>query len=223
MVNDTHSLPCRRVTDSSHIRNLMRPFSLSSSGSQATVASWDKWLAVLLLLSVALNITLSISLHGLRAKAMQEQSLQPGTHLERLTFADVEGRSMGVTFLGSKRPTIIYVFSPACSWCNKNATNFNRLVGWGAGEYRFLGLCLDRTKLRTTVSGSYRPEGIPIGTDPSASEIKRLRLGATPHTILVGTDGRVMRSWVGAYDLALCREIEAELRIPKGLLTPVEN
>lgn len=92
--------------------------------------------------------------------------------------------------------TVIYAFSPQCSWCEKNLDNLRALVTGAGNSYRVIGVSLD-----PDVADYLRTHRVdfPVLVRPSLGTMTRYHLGGTPQTIVLSPAGKVLRSWQGAY------------------------
>jgi peroxiredoxin len=175
-------------------------------------------LAALLLISAAANYALAVRLRdpGERIAQLspQTQSLKPGTLLPPLMASDSDNQPRKIVFSGAATPTLLYVFSPSCAWCTKNLDNIKALAKHTTNGYRVLGLSLSARGLADYIQRN----GIsfPVFTDPDPGTVREYRLGATPATVLISRDGRVVRSWLGAWVGEAQKEIEQQfgLRLP---------
>lgn len=167
----------------------------------------------LLGLSVAVNILLSLQVHHLKQPTTPAApGLQIGQVVPPIAATDRNNRSVIVPYDDTPIPTILYVLRPNCSWCTRNLANFHELTRQTHGRYRVVALSL-------TSAGNYAQYG---GEDSvltvSEGSRRALRLGATPQTLVVSRDGRMLHNWVGAYTNSVA-DIETSLRISlPGLL-----
>ncbi len=115
------------------------------------------------------------------------------------------------------RPTVVYVFSPSCSWCERNLNNA-RAIASGAGDrYRFVGVAA----VDAGIEGYVRERSLrwDIIKNVPLEILRQYRVPGTPQTILIGAGGIVLHSWNSAYLETAQREIEAALKVSlPGLL-----
>ena len=161
---------------------------------------------VLLVLSGSLNILLSAraSSEGARSSAV----LPVGTRVPAL--AGVSARGTLVVGFPSSLPVLLYYFSPTCGWCRRNWNNVMALAEAAKGGYRVVALSTVPSidgELEALLPGFE----VVWGIDEQA--IRAYRLGGTPATILLSPDGRVLRSWTGAFQGRAASDIEARFRI----------
>jgi peroxiredoxin len=178
---------------------------------------------LLLVLSVILNVALAhkvTNLRGVINALKSENRLKVGQRLPDITARDLAGRPMLLRYSDSKVPTLLYVFTPACSWCYRNLDNIRAVEGGSNGKYRLVGLSLSAKAL-----GAYITEhrlGFPIYT-VTEDVVSTYKLGGTPQTLLISSAGTLIRNWTGAYQGPLQSEIQRELGIPLPGLRPLQT
>jgi peroxiredoxin len=175
-----------------------------------TLVGRHAWTA-LFACSLMLNL---VHAQRLRAShAAEIASVREGTMLPPLDLVSSNGRRAQLRYGEHELPTILYFFSPACGWCERNWNNVVALERFTRGRYRFVPLSTtsDVDRLRAA-------HGITFEVYSGLSEELRRAHGfaGTPHTILVSPNGRVMKAWAGAYNERLSREIEGvfQVRLP---------
>jgi hypothetical protein len=169
---------------------------------------------LLLGVSALLNIRLASEVKQLKASIVAlktDRRLQPGTKVAALDAKDLEGRASSVRVQAVGLPTIVYVFTPQCGWCKRNEANLRALVQQTAGRYRVIALSLTDKDLAAYAKAL--PAGVPVYREPSEGTRATLKLGGTPHTIVLAATGVVEASWVGAFQGASKGEIEKVLSI----------
>jgi hypothetical protein len=174
-------------------------------------------LSVLLACSTLLNITLydmfrSVNERLEKTRAPQLPPLVLGAPMPELQLRRLDGTEAKIGAAG-ELPTLIYVFSPDCKWCQKNVDNIRAVARAAGGRFRLLGISLSGDRLDSVVSDQL---GFPVFVQPSADTIRAYRLGATPVTIHLSNAGRVEHVWSGAYAASVAEEIEsfARIRLP---------
>jgi hypothetical protein len=163
----------------------------------------------LLSLSVAANVWLARGFN--QRKGQPAQSLAEGTRLPGLEATELaSGRPATVAFAGD-HPTVLYVFSPQCSWCTKNLEGVKTLARERRSDYRFLGLSLSEAQLAPYVAQS--DFGFPVYSQVSKKTREAYRLGPTPELIVVSPEGRVLKAWRGAFLGPLATQIESYFKV----------
>ena len=109
------------------------------------------------------------------------------------------------------RLTLLYVMSPSCTWCQKNAENIKTIYRARANDYRFVGLSVTTRGL----DAYRRTSGIPfpICSDLRHASGKRLALARTPETLIISPKGIVLHRWRGAYAGVIAQDIEETLGV----------
>jgi peroxiredoxin len=172
------------------------------------------WIIVgLLAVSLGQNLVLSLGILRLSTAkaALTTAEAEPagpktGVKVPALDAQRLNGSRENVEFASDKRPTLLYIFTPSCSWCAKNLNNLKAIADAAARSHRVLALSLD-----PNVDEYIRKTGltIPIYVNPSEKMFRPYGLGPTPLTVVVGTDGKIIKSWVGAYSGAIKTDVEA--------------
>src|ERR1700720_3068916 len=163
----------------------------------------------LLALSVLLNVALARKVAFLRAEnsfMANSTRLQVGATVPPLTGYSVDGSPLAVRFGDVRVPTVLYVFSPQCGWCEKNLENFRSLIAQAGTGYRVVGLSMTRQNLKSYLSTERLT--LPVLADVDATVVAAYQLSGTPTTIVISPEGRVLKVWTGAYQDGLRQEIE---------------
>ena len=119
-------------------------------------------------------------------------------------------------------PTVVYFFSPTCSWCERNWANVEALRNQAAGRYRVIAVSKTRD-LRAYVGA----HGLGIDVVEGISDNTRQSFGfsGTPHTVVVSSDNVITHDWRGAFTARIERQIEElfEIRLPGVLPNPTDT
>lgn len=97
----------------------------------------------LLLISTSANLVLAIQLNRANRKIafITSTAYVTGpssvTELEAVTL---DGEETRISFSSDSRPTVLYVFSPTCVWCEKNLENIRVLTTQKSEDFRFIGV-----------------------------------------------------------------------------------
>ena len=97
-------------------------------------------LTAMLVASVTINIGLA---HKLRRFNQllgigSDSALKSGSALAPFDAIDLKGQTHTVAYSQASKPTVLYVFTPTCSWCLRNMDNFK---GAGSPNRNGLSLC----------------------------------------------------------------------------------
>lgn len=153
-----------------------------------------------LALSVIMNVMLAHkvqSLTGAQNTALADRLLPLGTAVPAIPAKRLDGQLSLISYQSVEHPTVLYVFTPPCSWCARNMDNLKTLLGKEGGHYRFIGLSLSDQGLEDYVAKNDLE--LPIYSGLSLDTLKAYKLGSTPQTIVISPEGRVLQDWVGAY------------------------
>ena len=169
---------------------------------------------IVLALSISVNVLLASRL--LRAQQPAAPKLSVGTMVHPFVGKSVAGDDVRIDYEDAM-PTVLYYFSPTCPWCERNWANVRTLTKQTHGRFRFVGISM------TTVTPEFlrdRQLDFEVASKVSPEVARQYGLGATPQTILVSAEGRVVGNWTGAYTGSQAHEVESYfgLRLP-GLLS----
>jgi peroxiredoxin len=122
--------------------------------------------------------------------------LEIGAEVPVLTGIDLDGTDRSIDPRLERR-TVLYVFAPSCGWCGKNLANMKAVATASRAKgFRFVAVSVVDDQVRKYVSEN----GIDVPVLIASPQAKdQYHLGATPHTIVISSEGRVERSWRGAY------------------------
>jgi peroxiredoxin len=155
---------------------------------------------VLLLASVSLNVVLARRIQSFRqfqSIRASERLLKLGTTVPSIVAKRLDGQQEVISYQDAEQSTVLYIFTPPCSWCARNMENLKTLLEKEGGHYRFVGLSLSGDTLPEYVAKNDLK--LPIYSGLAAETLKTYKLGSTPQTIVISTEGKVLQDWVGAY------------------------
>jgi hypothetical protein len=158
-------------------------------------------LVPLLVLSGAVNLGLAHRLNDLATRPMSP--LAPGTRVPPISGESVSGL-VTITYPASQ-PLVLYYFSADCGWCRRNWGNIGVLANSLKGRFRLVALS---TLPRVAEDLRNRLSGFDMVWNFSQDVRSAYRLRGTPMTIVVGTDGKVLKAWSGAFQGQVEQEIE---------------
>lgn len=118
------------------------------------------------------------------------------------------------TTIDVRRPgelTVIYWFSPTCGWCKRNSANMRALANASGKVFDFVPL----SATAEGVAQSFHDNGVQVlaYAEPAEASLAAYGLSGTLQTIVVGADGKVAYSWIGAYREPLASEISSVLGV----------
>lgn len=147
--------------------------------------------------------------------------LSRGMTIQPITVMSLSGRQETITYADYSKPTVFYIFSPTCHWCERNIQNINALVSLKGESFRFIGLSLADDGLTEYVE-SHR-FSFPIYKSLTPDTIRMLGLAGTPQTIIISPEGRVLENWVGAFGERLEPQVEEYFKVRLPGLTAEKN
>jgi hypothetical protein len=158
-------------------------------------------MCTLLGLSAAMNLLQS---ERLKAACGREERPAIGTRVPAIDVIASDATPTRIDYSRGTLPTIFYYFHPSCSWCERNWESVRTLADATRGRYRVVALTSAGDDVRRE-----RASGLPFQTFWGLPEAQReaYQFRGTPHTVVVSADGRVLRSWSGAY----MRDVKTEL------------
>jgi peroxiredoxin len=169
---------------------------------------------LLLVGSVSLNVVLARkvqSFHQLQSIKAAERVLKVGATVPPIIGKRLDGQQSVIFYQGTEQSTVLYIFTPPCSWCARNMDNLKTLLAREGGHYRFVGLSLSETTLGEYVAKNNLT--FPVYSGLSPETLKAYKLGSTPQTIVISPDGKVLQDWVGAYAGDQKSQVEAFFRV----------
>lgn len=172
--------------------------------------SWKRCsVHIMLAASLAANAWLGRDVLRLRtvlAGLTARHILPVGTVVEVPALATRDGRRITMSYDDFAGPTVFYILSPACKWCERNVDSVNSLSARLRDRARFVTISLSGPG----VSGAFPtwPTPSPAYTGDSDRIGRQLRIRSTPTTIVVSNRGVVLAVWEGAYGGAIKSQIE---------------
>ena len=167
-------------------------------------------LGVLITISLAFNVYLAWRLNqekSSKGTIPSQINLTEGMVVPSIYAEDLADKPAKIQYDNSNQPTVIYAFSPTCVWCDRNLANIKALALARGSSYRFIGLSLTGNGVADYVA-SHKID-FPVYKNPSPETLKALGLGSTPQTIIVSSEGKVLKNWVGAYGKNIQHEAES--------------
>ena len=126
------------------------------------------------------------------------QALRVGEHLPAIMFESMEGQPVRIVWETAAGPTVLYAFTPGCTWCKRNTESLRALADGASPQYRFIGVSLAREGLKDYLDTARFKFPVYI----AAAERGRLKLSVTPETIVVSPNGTIAAVWLGAYRIS---------------------
>ena len=186
-------------------RNLLQEHAMGVTGGKGK--SGDIVLLSLLAVSLSLNVFLGWKVKKRGTTSVPSKpSTVTGSAFPPLLVRNINNVQETIEYSTSGVPTVLYLFSPTCVWCERNQANIDAVAKMRGGDYRFLTLALNEVKLREYLDS--RSTDLPVFKGLARDTMKELGLGGTPQTIVVSPEGRVIKNWSGAYGPEILSEVE---------------
>lgn len=167
---------------------------------------------ILLLLVLIGSLSLNVYL-GWKVRHVEPTSnfqsivrIEPGAKVMPLRAVGMDDQPHLISYNDVNKPTVFYVIAPSCVWCELNRENIDQLARLKGNDFRFVGLSLAVSGLKAYL-GQHNLS-FPVYTVLDSETIKAFGLGATPQTIVISPDGKVLKNWTGAYREQSQREVE---------------
>jgi peroxiredoxin len=144
-----------------------------------------------------------------------------GTRVGPVVGTDVAGKAIALQ-PQSANGTVLYVFAPDCGWCQKNSDNI-RVVVDAAVKRGMTVYAVSLVEKGTQEFLSRHHLNVPALV-PSETTRQAYGMGGTPQTIVLSSDGAVVRNWKGAYTSTMASDVEHyfSIRLP-GLVIPASK
>lgn len=170
---------------------------------------------ILLASSVVLNVAQTRKIANLEntiEKVTSKGSLKPGTLVRPIRGRSPDGTPRVLSYGDVAVPTVLYVFTPQCGWCQKNVDNLRALLSDTGVRFRLVGISLTNRDLADYLSRESL-SSLPVLTDLDTTTILDYELGGTPTTIVVSPQGVVLKVWTGVYSDFNKRDIQDYLHV----------
>ncbi|HET6975590.1 MAG TPA: TlpA disulfide reductase family protein [Pyrinomonadaceae bacterium] len=166
----------------------------------------DVFVLLLLVASLCLNVYLGLKVKQ-GAVPQSTAKLAPGMKIDPVYALGADGKPLTISYDATNKPTVLYVITPSCIWCKRNQANIDKLVEAKANDFRFIGLSLAEDGLKEYVD-EHRLK-FPVYAGVTNETVQSLGLGSTPQTIVVSSEGKILKVWWGAYLENKQPEVEA--------------
>lgn len=163
----------------------------------------------LLTMSLAGNVYLGGRLS--RTPIVAPPNFVAGMKAPPLYAQDQLGAPVSLQWTDSTVPVLLYVFSPSCPWCRRNAANFNLLAQSQSSHIRVVSLSLSDDGLGDYVR-AHNLSGVVLSRLDRVKSRPYLKT-MTPTTILISPGGMIERVWRGAYVGGVREELEKKFGI----------
>jgi hypothetical protein len=181
---------------------------------------FDNTLTALLVLSLIFNGILATKLRHAQLASERLYSLQPGDAVPAILVQGDRGDGVLQQINWRSRPSVLYYFDPHCVWCKRNAAAFGSLVMRLGSRYQVYAYTASVDGLPEFVQSTHL--NVRVITDYPLNKVReQLKLRGTPQTLWIGADGKLIKTWEGAYIGSVKDQIERafSVRLPE-LITP---
>jgi peroxiredoxin len=157
-------------------------------------------LIVLVLTLLVLNVSFIIqnrNLRSLTTVTKRSMVLKEGTIVPALSGLDLNGNKINLNYQDDPRKAIMLVFSPRCALCTENMPNWQSIAqSIDPKLYRIMAVSTTSDGVKEYVAKSGFPN-VPIISDVEPRSRVTYEMNVTPQTILIDSQGRVEKIWVG--------------------------
>lgn len=170
------------------------------------------WVLVTLLAISALGNVYLIGQRSATTIAPQGSPEAPavGQVLPILEGKRLDGSHVRIDHAGSKS-TLLYVFSPSCVWCERNASAIKAIVSAAGDRFEVVAVSPVPVSKDQAVEKGLAPASVITGISPSI--LQQAHFGATPTTLLVEPGGRISHVWAGAFSREAMSDIAAVIGV----------
>lgn len=137
----------------------------------------------------------------------------PGQPVPPLALLDQSGNAAEISYK-DQRPTILYVFTEDCPWCDRNLDSLKALRKHTDGKYRFVGVSLKKDGLAEYIK--QHQLDFEIFHSPKRTSYVEYKMAGTPQTFVISPDGYLVKMWSGAFGSRTKEEMEEffEVKLP---------
>lgn len=133
-----------------------------------------------------------------RVAPRQMATLEVGEQVAPVTVQEVDGAQQTLSFKGSEKETLLFVFNTTCPACRQNQTNWKALYENVHDRYNVLGVSLHpEDQTRAYIQEHQLPFRVVMPEDVQ-SFAGAYKIQAIPQTIHLDRQGKVVEVDVGA-------------------------
>lgn len=172
-------------------------------------ASLKKWPKLMMVNIAVIAMVLAMPTQGYQSKPVEKRSaLQAnGTKISSaIKVNDLDGNEKLINYPNTGKLMVLYIFATSCVWCARNLENIKTVANNSRKGYQVIGIALNDENLKDYVSN--KQLNFPIYKKPSMEAVNELKLGNTPQTIVMSSQGKVLKNWLGVYNNITRKEIE---------------
>lgn len=154
----------------------------------------------LLLGLLASNAALIVHNRNLNSSILRgEVALAEGQSMTAITGIDADGREQIFEWGKDNRKTLLMIFSPRCGYCRENMPNWMAILqGIDKSAYRVVVVSSISDGAKEYVE-KYKIKDVPIIVEPEPKVLADYLMHITPQTVLLNSDGKIEKVWVGKF------------------------
>jgi peroxiredoxin len=143
----------------------------------------------------------------------QSLELNPGAMVSTLRGVDINGNNIDINYSQDPRKTLLLIFSPDCDYCTQNMPIWkNILSNIDKNSFRVIAISLEPEGTKEYII-RHHLDSVPVITKLYLKGADTYKMGLTPETILIDSNGKVEKVWKGLIDGESRKEIEQSLGI----------
>lgn len=149
-----------------------------------------------LVLSLASNIALAYVIH--RDRTPLPPGPKVGEMVGTLTGFDDSGAKITIPSDSRGRPTVLYVFSQTCIWCERTIPALRALIPEHSAHFRFIAVDLSAPFAPTKPYLSANHLSFEVSFHPDPETRARISVASTPTTLVLDQSDRIEKVFSGA-------------------------
>jgi len=152
---------------------------------------------VILVVSMSANVALMRVNRRLSAELTSKSSVPRGMVLPALVGNEISGKPATIEVRNTSVPTVLFIFSPVCSYCAQNWHNWSAMIAsQKQGSWRpvFINVGIPSTPL---FQRAHELDQFTTLEKVTAGTALAYRMTVTPETMVLNTQGKVVQDWAG--------------------------
>lgn len=128
-----------------------------------------------------------------------EVALVEGQSMPAIAGMDLEGREQIFDWGKDNRKTLLMNFSPRCGYCRANMPNWTAILqGIDKLAYRVVLVSSISDGAKEYIE-KYNIKDVPVIVEPEPKVLVNYLMHITPQTVLLNSDGKIEKVWVGKF------------------------
>ncbi len=141
-------------------------------------------------------ILLVIKINKMQIKPEFIDQLKEGETFLPLEVQSLDQKNHRLTFSNKDKPTLLFIFTTSCPYCSQNIPNWKRIYELKKDDYDIIGIGADELgNVEDYADVNSLPYNIFVPIDKEFR--KKYKISGVPQTIIVDTDARVRKFWLG--------------------------